>query len=116
MFLLLLEPFSSQLISPFAPELIREIGITHGDETHVGYYVGMLQSAFYWCEAFGVLYWGGLSDRIGRKPVILLGLIGLPISSLWFGLSKSIWGLVLSYDQFKDLIRSRPLVAASVVQ
>ncbi|KAG6849264.1 hypothetical protein H0H93_009920 [Arthromyces matolae] len=56
----------------------------------------MLQSAFYISEAVGVLYWGRLSDRIGRKPVILIGLVGIACSSLCFGLSKGIWGLLLS--------------------
>jgi hypothetical protein len=28
----------------FFPQLIRDLGITHGDETKVGYYVGILVS------------------------------------------------------------------------
>lgn len=36
-----------------------------------------------------------LSDRIGRRPVILQGLIGTIVSVLLFGLSKSfIWALL----------------------
>lgn len=59
MFLQLAEPLTSQVISPFAPEvgvscpphptdvylpsqLIRNIGVTHGDETKVGHYVGLM--------------------------------------------------------------------------
>ncbi|GLB44889.1 putative major facilitator superfamily protein [Lyophyllum shimeji] len=94
--LLLAEPLSAHIIYPFAAELIRDVGITHGDETHVGYYVGLLQSLFYLTEAIGVLYWGRLSDRVGRKPIILLGLFGLSISSLLFGLSTTFGMLVLS--------------------
>ncbi|CAO3654534.1 unnamed protein product [Mucor fragilis] len=35
--------------------------------------------------------WGRVSDRYGRRPVLLTGLIGNTISSCMFGLSKSLW-------------------------
>ncbi|KAJ7039673.1 member of major facilitator superfamily multidrug-resistance, DHA1 sub-family [Mycena alexandri] len=92
----LAEPLTSNVIYPFAPELIRDIGITNGDETKVGYYVGILQSLFFLTQALTVLHWSRLSDRIGRKPVILIGLLGLSASMYCFGLSRTFWGLVLS--------------------
>ncbi|KAG6906535.1 hypothetical protein DXG01_013413 [Tephrocybe rancida] len=36
------EPLTIQVISPFAPQLIRDIGITNGKESRVGHYVGLL--------------------------------------------------------------------------
>nr|GAT52890.1 major facilitator superfamily multidrug-resistance DHA1 sub-family [Mycena chlorophos] len=96
LFLQLAEPLTSQVIYPFAPQLIRDVGITNGDETKVGYYVGIMQSLFFLTQAMTVLHWSRLSDRIGRKPVILSGLIGLSISMYCFGLSRTFWGLVLS--------------------
>lgn len=42
LFLQLAEPLTSQVIYPFIPQLIREIGITNGDETRVGFYVGLM--------------------------------------------------------------------------
>ena len=32
--------------------------------------------------------WGRLSDRYGRKPAILLGLLGNAVALIWFGLAK----------------------------
>ncbi|KAG9314810.1 major facilitator superfamily domain-containing protein [Chiua virens] len=96
MFLQLAEPLTSQVIAPFAPQLIRDIGITNGDETQVGYYVGLLHSLFFATQALTVLHWSRLSDHTGRKPVILTGLVGLSASMYCFGLSKSFWGLVMS--------------------
>ncbi|KAI9568190.1 major facilitator superfamily domain-containing protein [Boletus coccyginus] len=96
MFLQLAEPLTSQVIAPFAPQLIRDIGITNGDETRVGYYVGLLHSLFFATQALTVLHWSRLSDHIGRKPVILTGLFGLSVSMYCFGLSKTFWGLVMS--------------------
>lgn len=96
LFLQLAEPFTSQVIAPFAPQLIRDIGITNGDETSVGYYVGLMYSLFFATQALTVLHWSRISDHIGRKPVILTGLFGLSISMYCFGLSTTFSGLVLS--------------------
>lgn len=35
-------------------------------------------------------YWGRLSDRIGRKPVLLMTLAGLCLSYVWLGLAESL--------------------------
>lgn len=40
--------------------------------------------------------WGKVSDRYGRRPVLLTGLIGNTISSCLFGLSKNLWWAVAS--------------------
>ncbi|KAG1733578.1 major facilitator superfamily domain-containing protein [Suillus paluster] len=96
LFLQLAEPLTSQVISPFAPQLIRDIGITNGDETRVGHYVGLMHSLFFATQALTVLHWSRISDHIGRKPVILTGLFGLSISMYCFGLSRTFLGLVLS--------------------
>ncbi|KAJ7352349.1 member of major facilitator superfamily multidrug-resistance, DHA1 sub-family [Mycena albidolilacea] len=96
LFLQLAEPLTSNVIYPFAPQLMRDIGITKGDETKVGYYVGIMQSIFFLTQAMTVLHWSRMSDRIGRKPVILTGLLGLSISMYCFGLSRTFWGLVIS--------------------
>jgi len=95
MFLQLAEPLTSHAISPFTPELIRNV-VTHGNESKVGYYVGLMQSLYYLTQAFTVLYWSRISDHIGRKPVIQIGILGLSISLFCFGLSTTFWGLLLS--------------------
>lgn len=43
-----------------------------------------------------VYFWAALSDRIGRKPVIMIGGAGAAIFSLTFGLSRSLASLVVS--------------------
>ena len=96
LFLQLAEPLTSQVISPFAPQLIRDIGITHGDESKVGHYVGLMHSLFFATQALTVLHWSRVSDHVGRKPVILTGLFGLSLSMYCFGLSKTFVGLVMS--------------------
>ena len=37
------------------------------------------------------MYWGGLSDRIGRKPVLLFGCAGTLLSLLVVGFAPNFW-------------------------
>lgn len=37
------------------------------------------------------MYWGGLSDRIGRKPVLLVGCAGTMMSMIMVGFAGNIW-------------------------
>lgn len=92
----LAEPIASTSIFPYINQLIRELGITGGDDAAVGYYAGMIESLFFVGQALTVLRWARLSDRIGRKPVLVIGLSGICITMLCFGLSTTFWGLVIS--------------------
>lgn len=49
-----------------------------------------VSSSFSICFAIGCLFYGPLSDRYGRKKVILLGLLALIITSLILGLQNSL--------------------------
>jgi len=91
-----LEPMTSQVISPFAPQLIRDIGVTNGEEARVGFYVGLLQTLFFAIEAFTTFHWSRLSDLVGRRPILLIGLTGVSISMYSFGLSRTFWSIILS--------------------
>ncbi|KAG0700124.1 MFS general substrate transporter [Suillus ampliporus] len=96
MMLQLAETSASASIYPYINQLIRDLDIAGGDDAAVGYYVGVIDSLFYLAQALTVLRWSRLSDRIGRKPVLLVGLSGACISMLCFGLSTTFWGLVIS--------------------
>jgi DHA1 family multidrug resistance protein-like MFS transporter len=41
-------------------------------------------------------FWGGLSDRTGRKPILMIGMLGYGLSMLLFGLSTELWMLFAS--------------------
>ncbi|KAH9855870.1 MFS general substrate transporter [Lenzites betulinus] len=96
MLLNLAEPITAHCIFPFINQLVSELDITGGDPKKVGYYAGIIESTFFAMEALFVFQWARLSDHIGRKPVLLVGIAGLCISMLCFGLSKTFWGLVVS--------------------
>ncbi|KAG2145321.1 MFS general substrate transporter [Suillus bovinus] len=93
---LLVEPIASQSIYPYINQLVSELDITGGDERKVGYYAGLIESLFFATQALTILQWSRTSDRVGRKPVLLLGIFGLSLSMLCFGLSRTLPGLILS--------------------
>lgn len=44
---------------------------------------------------FGPL-WGSISDRVGRKPILMIGMLGYGLSMVLFGLSTELWMLFAS--------------------
>ncbi|KAG6373436.1 major facilitator superfamily domain-containing protein [Boletus reticuloceps] len=90
------EPISSAYIFPFINQLIGELGITGGDDRKIGYYAGLIESLFFFAQALTTWQWSRLSDFIGRRPVILTGLLGLTISTFAFGLSRTLGTLIIS--------------------
>ncbi|KAF8442387.1 major facilitator superfamily domain-containing protein [Boletus edulis BED1] len=90
------EPISSAYIFPFINQLIGELGITEGDNRKIGYYAGFIESLFFFTQALTTWQWCRLSDFIGRRPVILTGLLGLTVSTFAFGLSRTLGTLIIS--------------------
>ncbi|KIW75079.1 hypothetical protein Z517_11850 [Fonsecaea pedrosoi CBS 271.37] len=65
-------------------------------EENASFYAGLLISAFALAEASTAMIWGHISDRYGRKPIVLLGLAGVALSSLIFGFAKNYWVALLA--------------------
>ncbi|KAF8513960.1 MFS general substrate transporter [Gautieria morchelliformis] len=90
------EPITAYVVFPFINQLIYEYGITHGNEKKVGYYAGSINTLFFLTQMVFVFFWGRASDRFGRRPVLLVGLWGLTLSIMLFGLSKTFFTLIVS--------------------
>ncbi|KEP50482.1 MFS transporter [Rhizoctonia solani 123E] len=88
-------PLSFEVVYPFVNAMIVEVGVTD-DPERVGFYSGLVESIFSLMGFIMILPCGYLSDRFGRKPVILLGFAGLAVSMISFGLSKSLAGMIAS--------------------
>ncbi|MBF0309424.1 MAG: MFS transporter [Magnetococcales bacterium] len=58
--------------------------------------VGALMAIFSAMQFLFAPFWGRLSDRVGRKPVLLIGLFGSSISYLLYGLAASLPMLFLA--------------------
>jgi len=76
-------------IFPYAYYMVESFGITK-NQSHISMYVGMVTSAFAFAECASGLLWGRISDRVGRKKVLLGGMFGTGISMLLFGFAKSL--------------------------
>jgi len=88
------EPISYTVIFPFINQMMEEVA--HIPKAKVGYYAGLVESAFALVQFLFVYQWGALSDRVGRKVVALSGLVGVMISVLSFGLSTSLSMMIIS--------------------
>ncbi|OAA61467.1 Major facilitator superfamily domain, general substrate transporter [Cordyceps fumosorosea ARSEF 2679] len=76
-------------IFPYIYYMIQDFNITD-DPSKISVYAGMVTSAFTLAEFATGVFWGRLSDRIGRKPVLLSGLAGTALSVLIFGFAPSL--------------------------
>ncbi|KAK7032778.1 MFS domain-containing protein [Favolaschia claudopus] len=88
------EPITALVIYPFVVQFVRDLGITGGDETKIGFYAGLLESVFFLAESLTVYMFGRLSDIYGRRPVLLVAPLGLGLAMFGFGLSKTFWLLL----------------------
>lgn len=69
--------------------MVREFQVGRPDDA--SFYSGILVAAFSLAEALTGMHWGSLSDRIGRKPVLLLGCAGTMLSLLIVGFAPNYW-------------------------
>ncbi|EME88723.1 uncharacterized protein MYCFIDRAFT_35658 [Pseudocercospora fijiensis CIRAD86] len=89
----LAEPIAITSIFPFAWKLVLHFHV--GDKSNASFYAGIIISAFSLAEAISGMFWGGLSDRIGRKPVLLMGCFGTTLSLIVVGFSQNFWMALL---------------------
>ncbi|KAI1812163.1 MFS general substrate transporter [Poronia punctata] len=80
-------------LSPYLPEMVESFpGITHDK---VGLYVGLVASAFALAQLATNLFWGYLSDIVGRKPIMLMGTSLLCLCFGLFGFCTRYYQIVL---------------------
>ncbi len=75
------------MLYPFVPYMVRDFGVARGD---VGFYAGVLASAYNVAQLPAGVFWGRISDVYGRIPVLFVGLVGQAISLLLLGVSTSV--------------------------
>src|SRR5690606_3966077 len=76
------------IIIPVMPKLIQEL--IHGDISLASQYGGWLVFAYAITQFYFASVLGNLSDRFGRRPVLLLSLFGFSINYLLMGIAPSI--------------------------
>jgi MFS transporter, DHA1 family, multidrug resistance protein len=74
------------IIIPILPFYIEDMG-AGGTE------LGMLVASYAVMRMIFGPVWGSLSDRVGRKPILIIGILGYAITMVWFGLATQLWML-----------------------
>ena len=55
--------------------------------------VGLIMATYSGAQFLASPFWGRLSDRIGRRPVLLISLAGAVAAYVWLGFAQSLWTL-----------------------
>jgi len=77
------------IVIPIIPFYVESFGATGKD-------LGIMMAIFSIGQFIFSPIWGTLSDRIGRKPVLMIGAFGNGLSLLMMGLSTQFWMLLAS--------------------
>ncbi len=82
------------IIIPLVPEYVQRALHTAPTDPRIGEVGGWLTAVYALMQFVFAPLWGGLSDRIGRKPILIGSLVGDAVFYILFGLSvHSLWGL-----------------------
>lgn len=92
------------IIIPILPFLIKKLG---GGSTAIG----LFMSVYSIMQFFFAPFWGQLSDRIGRRPVLLIGLSGYALTFILFGLLDNLW-MMIGVRALSGMISSATLPTA----
>ena len=86
-FTVLIDVLAFGSIIPVLPHLVQQF--VGGDASHAAYWTGAFSMAFSAVQFFASPIQGALSDRFGRRPVILLSCLGLGIDFMFMALAPS---------------------------
>jgi MFS family permease len=88
------------MIIPLLPFYVKSLGGAGinvlGLHLGIGTISGIIVAAFTVAQLLSAPMWGRFSDRVGRKPTLLIALTAAGISYLVFGFATSLWLLFLS--------------------
>jgi len=84
----LIDVLAFGLIIPVLPHLIQDFA--GGSTTHAAYWVGVFGTAFAAIQFVTAPVQGALSDRYGRRPVILLSCLGLGLDFMLMAVANSL--------------------------
>jgi MFS family permease len=87
--ILMSEAWSGSSLYPFVPFMVG--GFLGEENQHrVGFNVGVLASSFSFAQFLSSFLFGRLSDRFGRRMILLWGLVGNIVAIIAFGMSTSL--------------------------
>ncbi|MEM6482510.1 MAG: MFS transporter, partial [Pseudomonadota bacterium] len=94
LFTVMIDAMGIGLIIPVMPALIQDV--TGGSLAHAALWGGILSSSFAVMQFLCGPLLGNLSDRFGRRPVLLISLFVMSICYLIMAVAGSLWMLLLA--------------------
>ncbi|EPE05819.1 major facilitator superfamily transporter [Ophiostoma piceae UAMH 11346] len=88
----LIEPIAFFSVFPYINQMVQDNGSIA--DTDVGFYSGVIESLFSLTQAIVMLSWGRAADRFGRKPVLVLSLIGMASATALFGTARTLGQMI----------------------
>lgn len=88
---LLIDFIGFGIIAPVVPKLIEQL--IGGNESDASWYGGWLTFAYAFMQFFFAPILGGLSDKYGRRPILLLSMAGMGIDYLFLAFAPTIFWL-----------------------
>jgi MFS transporter, DHA1 family, tetracycline resistance protein len=89
---LFIDSLGFRLVIPILPKLVEQL--VGGEISEASFAVGLLTSLYAVMQFFAAPLLGALSDRFGRRPVILLALTSLGVDYVLLSLAPNLWWLV----------------------
>ncbi len=92
------------IVIPIMPFFVTDLG---GGPT----VLGLFMASYSLMQFFFAPFWGRLSDRIGRRPVLLIGLLGYGFTFILFGFASKLW-MIFAIRILSGIISSATLPTA----
>jgi len=89
-FLVIISAFPPLTIDLYLPALPQMVEVFNTDRSMVN----LTLSSYFVIYAIGLLFWGPLSEKFGRKPILLIGLAGYMVASILCAMTNSIEQLI----------------------
>ena len=85
------------ILLPILPYYTERLALGDNlDTDSINFHIGLLTSIYPLFQLLFAILWGRLSDKYGRKPIIIVGLIGFIVMQLLTGLATSLTMLYIA--------------------
>ena len=79
---------------PVLPFYVQRLALAAGaPQTSIVLHVTLVAGVYSLMQLVFAPVWGRWSDRVGRRPLILIGIAGYVVAQVMFGLATSLWAL-----------------------
>jgi len=96
------------IIIPVVPSHIAQVGLANASTAQVALHVSLLAAGYALMQLILAPLWGRLSDSLGRRPLLAIGLIG-------FAAGQALCGLVTSLEALYAVRLGTGLFSAAII-